>query len=141
MKPTLASQSGMTLLEIMVVIVIMGLIAGLVGVAVIDQLDEAKKRTAKTQIADFGQALDLYKLDFGAYPTTSEGLGVLVSPGNNKKPYMKSTPKDPWSHDYVYISPGSHNAGSYDLQSYGADGADGGGDDINNWDDGNGQKN
>ena len=141
MKPTLGSQSGMTLLEIMVVIVIMGLIAGLVGVAVIDQLDEAKKRTAKTQIADFGQALDLYKLDFGNYPTSSEGLGVLVRPGNNKKPYMKSTPKDPWNKDYVYISPGSHNSTTYDLQSYGADGADGGGDDINNWDEGTNEKN
>jgi len=123
----------MTLLEIMVVMVILGLIASLVGVAVLDQLEEAKIKASKTQIHDFGQALDLFKLDFGAYPSTSEGLQVLTSPPDNKKPYMKTVPKDPWGRDYVYISPGSHNASSFDLESYGADGNDGGNDDIENW--------
>lgn len=129
----LSPTSGMTLLEIMVVMVILGMIASLVGVAVLDQLEEAKIKAAKTQIHDFGQALDLYKLDFGGYPSTSEGLSVLTNPSNNKKPYMRSIPKDPWQHDYVYISPGTHNSSSFDIQSYGPDGNDGGGDDIGNW--------
>ncbi len=133
MKPTLAGTSGMTLLEIMVVMVILGMIASLVGVAVLDQLDSAKYKAAETQIHDFGQALDLFKLDFGKYPSTSEALDVLLSPPKNKKPYMKSIPMDPWGRDYVYIAPGSHNTDSYDLESYGEDGQDGGEDDIENW--------
>ncbi len=133
MKPTIAGTSGMTLLEIMVVMVILGLIASLVGVAVLDQLEEAKIKASKTQIHDFGQALDLYKLDFGSYPSTSDGLNILTAPPNNKKPYMRSIPKDPWKRDFVYISPGSHNTDSFDLESYGPDGNDGGNDDIENW--------
>jgi len=123
----------MTLLEIMVVMVILGMIVSLVGVAVLDQLDEAKKRDAKIQIQNFSSALDLYKLDFGQYPSTSEGLQILASPGNNKNPYMKSIPKDPWQKDYVYISPGSHESSAFDIESYGPDGADGGNDDIESW--------
>ena len=136
MRPTLTGTSGMTLLEIMVVLVILGMIAGMVGVAVLDQLEEAKIKAARTQIHDFGQGLDLYKLDFGSYPSTSENLNILVTPPGNKKPYMRSIPPDPWKHEYVYISPGSHNSDSFDLESYGPDGADGGGDDIENWDTG-----
>jgi len=135
MRPTVGATSGMTLIEIMVVMVILGIIAGLVGVAVLDQLEEAKIKASRTQLHDIGQALDLYKLDFGSYPSTSEGLSVLTSPPDNKKPYMKKVPKDQWGHDYVYISPGVNNSDSYDLESYGADGKDGGGDDIENWGD------
>ncbi len=134
MRPSLSGNSGMTLLEIMVVMVILGLIAGMVGVAVLDQLEEAKMKASKTQIHDFGQALDLFKLDFGVYPSTSEGLNILTSPPNNKKPYMRTIPKDPWNRDYIYISPGTHNTSSFDIESYGPDGADGGADDIENWD-------
>ncbi len=72
-------ERGMTLIEIMVVITILGLIASAIGVAVLGQLHKAKVQAAKTQIADFGQALDLYKIDNGRYPTTAEGFGVLVS--------------------------------------------------------------
>ena len=133
MRPTVGATSGMTLIEIMVVMVILGIIAGLVGVAVLDQLDEAKIKATRTQLHDIGQALDLYKLDFGSYPSTSEGLRVLTSPPDNKKPYMKKIPKDQWSHEYVYISPGVNNSDSYDIESYGPDGKDGGGDDIENW--------
>ncbi len=135
MRPTIGATSGMTLLEIMVVMVILGIMASLVGVAVLDQLEEAKIKATKTQIHDFGQGLDLYKLDFGSYPSTSEGLGVLTSPPDNKKPYMKKIPKDPWSREYIYISPGVHNSDSYDFESYGPDGKDGGSDDIENWGD------
>lgn len=133
MRPHIGATGGMTLLEIMVVIVILGLIGSLVGVAVLDQLENAKMKTADTQIKEISHAMDLYKLDFGTYPSTSEGLGVLVRPPNNKKPYMKSVPKDPWGKEYVYIFPGSHNGASFDLQSYGPDGSDGGADDIVNW--------
>ncbi len=139
MKPTLAGTSGMTLLEIMVVMVILGMIASLVGVAVMDQLEEAKMKDAKIQIQSFAQALDLYKLDFGSYPSTSEGLNILSSPPNNKKPYMNNIPKDPWGRDFVYIYPGTHNSSSYDVESYGPDGNDGGGDDIESWSDGEGK--
>ena len=133
MRPTIAGTGGMTLLEIMVVMVILGMIASLVGVAVLSQLDEAKKRDAKIQIQNFSSALDLYKLDFGAYPSTSEGLQVLAAPANNKNQYMKNIPADPWGHDYVYISPGTQNSSGFDIECYGADGSDGGNDDIESW--------
>lgn len=133
MKPSLTGTSGMTLLEIMVVIVIIGMIASLVGVSVLDQLDESKKKSTKVQIQNIASALDLYKLDFGQYPSTSEGLQALVSPGENKNPYMKNVPKDEWSKEFIYIAPGTHEGAGYDLESYGPDGQDGGGDDIESW--------
>ena len=133
MKPSITGTSGMTLLEIMVVIVILGMIASLVGVSVLDQLDESKKKSTRVQIQNIASALDLYKLDFGQYPSTSEGLQALVNPGNNHKPYMKNIPKDEWNRDFVYISPGTHEGAGYDIESYGPDGQDGGGDDIESW--------
>ncbi len=127
------STSGMTLLEIMVVIIIIGLVSGLVGVAVFEQLDAAKEDTARTQIANISQALDLYRLKIGKYPGTSEGLNALTNPPNNARPFMDNVPKDPWGNDYVYTFPGSHNKGGFDLESYGSDGQDGGEMDIENW--------
>ena len=127
----------MTVLEIMVVMVILGMIASLVGVAVMDRLEEAKMKDAKIQIQTFAQALELYRLDFGSYPSTSEGLQTLVTPPKNKRPYMPSIPKDPWSNDYVFLMPGSKNANSFDIISYGPDGSDGGADDVGNWEEEN----
>ncbi len=125
-------QRGMNLLEIMVVLVIISLVAGTVGVAVMKQLENAKQKQAKIQIHNLSEALELYKLQFHNYPGTGEGLQALVAPKGNAQPFITSVPKDPWGHDYVYIFPGASNAGGFDLLSYGPDGVQGGGDDITN---------
>ena len=121
---------GFTLVEILVVITIIGLIMALVGPRVINYLSEAKVKAAKIQIESFGSALDLYYLDAGRYPSSSEGLDALAQrPGGAATwngPYLKgaAVPKDPWGHPYIYRSPGEH--GPYDIISYGADGQEGG---------------
>ena len=107
--------------------------AGVVGVAVLNRFAEAQRRVAYTQMKQIGEALELYKLANRHYPTTAEGLTALIQPKGNQKPFMTSIPKDPWDADYVYIYPGSHNTTSFDIMSYGPDGVQGGGDDINNW--------
>jgi general secretion pathway protein G len=117
--------NGFTLIELLVVIAILGLIASLVGPSVMRQFGGAKADTARLQIADLGAALDLYYIDLGRYPTTSEGLAALVAspPGvaDWNGPYLKkgAVPQDPWGRPYQYKSPGEN--GEYDLFSYGAD--------------------
>ncbi|KAK1548286.1 hypothetical protein Q3G72_001779 [Acer saccharum] len=128
-----ALQRGMTLVEIMVVVVIISLVAGVVGVAVLQRLGDAQKKVAYTQIRTLSDALDLYKLSLRNYPSTAEGLNALVTPKGNEKPFLSSVPKDPWGNDYVYIYPGTHNPNGFDLMSYGPDGVQGGGDDVGNW--------
>jgi general secretion pathway protein G len=133
-------QTGITLIELMVVITIIALIGAVVGPQVFKQLGGAKTKTAKMQIDDIGAGLDLFYLDAGRYPETDEGLQALVqAPAGMdqwKGPYMKKTviPKDPWDHDYHYQSPGEN--GAYDLFSYGKDNAPGGegeNEDIVSW--------
>ena len=133
-------ERGFTLVEILVVITIIGLIMALVGPRVINYLGEAKVKAAKIQIESFSSALDLYYLDAGRYPSSSEGLTALAQrPGGSTTwngPYLKgnAVPKDPWGHVYLYRSPGEH--GPYDIVSYGADGQEGGvgaAADITNW--------
>lgn len=137
------SQSGFTLIEIMVVVVILGILAALVVPQVMNRPDQAKVTVAKGDIKAIGAALDMYKLDNFAYPSTQQGLEALVSrpSGNppaknwNKDGYLKKLPVDPWGNPYQYLSPGSK--GTYDLYSLGADGKEGGSDndaDIANWD-------
>ena len=137
------SQSGFTLIEIMVVVVILGILAALVVPQVMNRPDQAKVTVAKGDIKAIGAALDMYKLDNFAYPSTQQGLDALVSrpSGNppaknwNKDGYLKKLPIDPWGNPYQYLSPGS-KGGAYDLYSLGADGKDGGSDndaDITNW--------
>ncbi len=125
-------ERGFTLLEIMVVLVIMSLIAGTVGVAVIKQLDNAKRKQAGVQIHALSDALELYKLQFHNYPSTAEGLQALAQPKNNAAPFINSVPQDPWGHDYVYVYPGQLNPGGFDVISYGPDGIAGNSDDITN---------
>jgi general secretion pathway protein G len=136
-------RRGFTLIEIMVVVVILGLLAALVVPKLIGRTGEAKRQMAEINIKGIEQALDLFKLDNGFYPSTDQGLQALVSipeagriPKNYRKDgYIKSVPKDPWNNDYVYVSPGAH--GDYDITSYGADGVPGGegeDGDINSWD-------
>jgi general secretion pathway protein G len=123
-------ERGFTLVELLVVITIIGLIMGLVGPRVLNYLTESKAKAAKIQIESLSSALDLYFLDVGRYPNTSEGLAALVKrPGSSAAwngPYLKGglVPADPWGNPYVYRSPGEH--GSYDIISYAADGQEGG---------------
>jgi len=123
-------ERGFTLVEILVVITIIGLIMGLVGPRVLNYLTESKAKAAKIQIESFSSALDLYFLDNGRYPSSSEGLGALVQrPGSMVSwngPYLKGSivPNDPWGNAYLYRAPGQH--GTYDIMSYGADGQEGG---------------
>ena len=122
-------SKGFTLIELLVVLAIIGLLAGLVGPNVLRQLGGAKTKTAKVQIKDLEQSLEMYKLDVGQFPSSNEGLEALVhKPGNAdgwNGPYLKSgVPKDPWKHEYHYTYPGEH--GEFDSLSLGQDGTPGG---------------
>lgn len=126
-------KKGFTLLELLVVLVILGLLAALIGPRVVGRLGKAKTDIARSQIALLETALDQFRLDVGRYPTTEEGLRVLIEPPRDEEirdrwqgPYLKKKkiPLDPWGHPYQYRSPGEH--GEYDLWSYGADGKPGG---------------
>jgi general secretion pathway protein G len=126
-------QRGMTLVEVMVVIVIISLVASVVGVSVFGQLKRAQVKLAYTQIKQISDALELYKLATRRFPSTGEGLQALVQGKGNDEAFMKSIPEDPWGNAYVYIYPGTSSPNSFDLMSYGPDGVAGGGDDITNW--------
>jgi general secretion pathway protein G len=119
-------RAGFTLVEMLVVLVIIGLIMGLVGPRVLGYLSDAKEKTARIQIENFKSALDLYYLDTGRYPSTTDGLGALVRrPGATdgwNGPYLRdgAVPPDPWGNPYVYRSPGE--AAPYEVSSLGAKG-------------------
>jgi general secretion pathway protein G len=138
--PAARRQRGMTLIEILVVLVLIGLVLGIVGGNFLQRGEKAKADAAKIEIGQIGQSLDLYKLEIGRYPTTQEGLQALISApsgtSNWNGPYWKksSVPKDPWGNEYKYASPGQN--GPYDILSYGADGREGGegpNKDIGSW--------
>jgi general secretion pathway protein G len=125
----LTDSCGFTLVELIVVVIIIGLLAGLVLPQFIRQEEKAKLKAAQAQIELLGTALDTYRLDVGRYPSTEEGLQALrQKPGTVDRwdgPYLKKDlPQDPWGKPYMYKSPGDH--GPYDIVSYGADGAPGG---------------
>jgi general secretion pathway protein G len=138
-RTTQRSHSGFTLLELLVVVVIIGLLAGLVAPRYFNQVEKSHTRIAKAQIDSLEKALDQYRLDVGSYPTTEQGLQALfIKPGNLERwqgPYLKkAVPPDPWGRPYRYKSPGDHS--DYDLYSLGNDGQPGGSGeaaDVNSW--------
>ncbi|CAA9892171.1 pseudopilin, cryptic, general secretion pathway [Candidatus Methylobacter favarea] len=124
------ADAGFTLLELLVVLGIIAMLAGIVGPQVMKHLGESKTKAAKVQIEDLASTLDMYKLDLGVYPTTEQGLNALIeSPDSAKRwngPYLRKSkiPLDPWQQEYRYVSPGEH--GKFDLFTFGADGKEGG---------------
>ncbi|MEH6581977.1 MAG: type II secretion system major pseudopilin GspG [Halioglobus sp.] len=131
--------AGFTLMELLVVLAILGLLMSLVGPQVLNQLGGAKVKTAAIQIKDLEQALEMYKLDTGRFPTTDEGLPALSKKPSGASgwngPYLKSdVPLDPWKREYLYKYPGDH--GELDIYSYGQNGSPGGegeDTDVGNW--------
>ena len=134
-------NSGFTLIEIMLVVMIIATLAALVVPKFTGRAEQAKIAAARADIlVNIPTALDLYELDNGFYPTTEQGLEALrvqpvTSPVPQKwnGPYIKKKPVDPWGNPYHYESPGRHNPKSYDLYSFGKDNAEGGKDDVTNW--------
>lgn len=130
---------GFTLLELLVVMVIIGLLAGFVAPRYFSQLGNSEVKAARAQIDALEKALDQYRLDVGRYPTTEQGLvSLMTRPQNETRwagPYLrKALPADPWGKSYQYRAPGEH--GEFDLYSYGRDGQPGGsaeGADVTNW--------
>jgi general secretion pathway protein G len=133
-------KQGFTLLELLVVLGIIAMLAGIVGPQVMKHMGAAKIKAAKVQIEDISTALDMYKLDIGSYPSNQQGLSALIEkPADSKQwngPYLRKerVPVDPWQQEYHYQQPGQH--GKFDLYSYGADekqGGEGDDQDINSW--------
>jgi len=135
------AQRGFSLIEIMVVVVIMGILAALVVPNVMDRPDQARAVAARQDIGAIMQALKLYRLDHGRYPSAAQGLRALVAApaggtaGGGQRAYMDRLPNDPWGHPYQYLNPGAH--GEIDVFSLGADSRPGGTGmdaDIGSWD-------
>ncbi len=139
------AEKGFTLLEILIVITILGILASLVAVKIMDRPGQARTMKARLDIQTLENALKLFRLDNAFYPSTEQGLRALVEPPNTgripehwrKGGYIEKNqvPKDPWGNEYLYLSPGVHNE-DFDLWSYGADGEEGGegeDGDISNW--------
>ncbi len=131
----LKSETGITLIEMLVALTIFAVLAIIVYPMIMDLPQKARTQAAKQQIQNFGLALDRYNLDNGFYPTSEQGLQALVTkPDSEPQPmsynqggYLKTkeVPKDPWGRPYIYVCPGTHE-NDYEIMSYGADGQEGG---------------
>lgn len=138
-KNSIQNYKGFSLMELLVVLVIIGLLASLVGPSLYKRVKPAKQSVARAQIENYSKALDQFFIDVGRYPSSSESLAVLRQNSNNIKkwngPYLKKEiPDDPWGSKYIYRSPGKN--GPFDIISHGADAKEGGEDenmDINSW--------
>jgi len=139
MNKNLNKQAGFTLLEIMVVIVILGILAGMVLPNLLGNKEQAERQKVVSDITTLEGAMDMYKLNNSRYPNTDQGLEALVSkpdvdpvPRNYREGgYIKRLPNDPWGNPYLLMSPGEN--GQYDIYSIGLDGEEGSEDDIGNW--------
>jgi general secretion pathway protein G len=134
------NKKSFTLIELMLVVIILGVLVAMVVPRLVGRSEQARQAAARADVqANIALALDLYELDNGKFPTTEQGLNALrVKPTTSpvptswNGPYLKKQPIDPWGRPYIYKSPGEHNT-DYDLASWGQDGVEGGGDDLNNW--------
>ncbi len=137
-KALTRSARGFTLIELLLVLVILATLAAIVVPKFTRRTEQAKLTAAATEISNIELALDTFEVDCGRYPTTEEGLKALVEQPSNADGWHDSyikrgVPRDPWGNAYLYRYPGRHNTSGYDLYSFGPDGQDGGGDDIDNW--------
>lgn len=132
-----ASQHAFTLVELLLVLSILALLAGLVLPKLVGTRKTAEVKTTITQIGAFKNALDLFEVDNGHYPTGKNGLNdLIVKPRNASSDwhqYLDNIPSDPWGHPYIYECPGRHNPNGFDISSAGPDGQAGNEDDIGNW--------
>jgi general secretion pathway protein G len=129
------AAAGFTLIELLVVIVILAILAAVVIQRVTHRVDDARQSKAITDVKSLSDALEMYKLDIGNYPSNDQGLNALVVNTDNNpkwaKPYIAGLPNDPWTHPYIYKFPGDHS--EVDVFSAGPDGQPGTADDIGNW--------
>lgn len=114
------AQRGLMLIEILVVVTIIGMIAGIVGVSVVGVMRDSQVKTAKTQISNLRNGMEMYRLKFHRYPTSGEGLERLVNPPSGDK-IIDNVPQDPWGEPYVLASPGQTDKRSFDIYSKGPD--------------------
>lgn len=143
MQATNTARGGFTLIEIMAVVLIIGLLTTLVGIAIVPQIDKGRVNTARAQLKMLDAAIETYRMDNIKFPTTEQGLQALVREPADARNYQaggylreRRVPLDPWGNEYQYESPGQHNDHGYDLWSLGADGKPGGEGvdaDIGNW--------
>lgn len=123
---------GMSLLEIMVVITLIGLVSAAVGVSVMNMLERGQIDTARNQAMELAKSVELYKLQQGSYPSTGQGLSALSNPPKGKA-LIERVPQDPWGNEFIYLRPGVKNPGKFDILSKGPDGQEGTEDDSGNW--------
>jgi general secretion pathway protein G len=132
-----STRRGFTLIELLLVMVILAVLAAIVVPKFAAHRQHADTTKATTDISTLETALDAFQVNTGRYPASEEGLSALVTAPSNvtgwEGPYIKAVPMDPWGHQYIYRSPGEHNASGFDLSSSGPDGQEGTADDITNW--------
>jgi general secretion pathway protein G len=146
MQASTTRVAGFTLIEIMAVVLIIGLLSTLVGLAIFPQIDKSRVNAARAQIRMLDAALETYRMDNAKFPTTEQGLDALIHPPDDAANFQpggylreRRIPVDPWGNPYKFESPGQHNPHAYDLWSFGGDGKSGGDGvdaDITNWVDG-----
>lgn len=135
-----ARGAGFSILELLLVLVILSILAGIVGVRFAGQSGKAKIKAATVQLTNFETALKSYEIEIGSFPTTQQGLDAMYEAPSGiddwDGPYMdKRVVDDPWGNPWQYRSPGTHNENDFDLYSFGPDGNEDGDDDIVNWSD------